>query len=72
MLGDLFEAKNVTVLTGHKLVQVTEQGVVLENADGTVELEADSVVSAIGFAPRESLKTYSLNAAHRFMKSETL
>ena len=56
MLGDLFEAKNVTVLTGHKLVQVTEQGVVLENADGTVELEADSVVSAIGFAPRESLK----------------
>lgn len=56
MLGDLFEAKNVTVLTGHKLVQVTEQGVVLENTDGTVELEADSVVSAIGFAPRESLK----------------
>lgn len=56
MLGDLFEYKNVKVLTGHKLVEVTDQGVILENKEGTVEINADSVVSAIGFKSRESLK----------------
>lgn len=56
MLGDLFAYHNVTILAGHKLVKVTDTGVVLENAEGTVEVTADSVVNAMGFKPGKSLK----------------
>lgn len=56
MIGDLFEHHGVKVLTGHKLVEVTDSGVVLENANGQVALEADTVISALGFKPRASLK----------------
>jgi 2,4-dienoyl-CoA reductase-like NADH-dependent reductase (Old Yellow Enzyme family)/thioredoxin reductase len=41
---------------GHKLVRVTETGVVLEKQDGTlVELEADSIVLSLGVAAGQSV-----------------
>jgi 2-enoate reductase len=56
MISDIFEKYNVKVLTGHKLVEVTDKGVVLEHKDQKIELCADTVVSAIGFKPADSLK----------------
>ena len=56
MIGDLFAHHGVQVLTGHKLVEVTDDGVVLENADGRVTLSADTVISALGFKPAPGLK----------------
>lgn len=56
MMRDLFEYKNISVLAGHKLIEVTDTGVVLENSEGTIEVAADSVVNAMGFRPGKSLK----------------
>ena len=55
MMGDLLENKNVTVLTGTKLAEVTDNGVVVETADGRKEIKADTVVSALGFKPVNDL-----------------
>ena len=52
MIGDLFEAKGVKVYTGTKLAEITDEGAVVEKADGTKELfAADTVISAMGFRP---------------------
>lgn len=57
MICDLFDAKGVKVLTGTKLVEVTDDGAVVECPDGTRNLlEADTVVSALGFRPAPNLK----------------
>lgn len=56
MMGDLLAHYGVRVLTGHKLLEVTDTGVIVENVDGKVDLKADSIVSAIGFKPGKSLK----------------
>jgi len=57
MIVDLFENKGVKVYTGTKLVEVTDEGAVVEKADGTKELfTADTVVSALGFKPAPNLK----------------
>ena len=57
MICDLFDAKGVKVLTGTKLVEVTDDGAVVECPDGTKNLlEADTVVSALGFRPAPNLK----------------
>ncbi len=42
------EAAGVRLLTGHAVVRVTDAGLVAEGPDGTVEVEADTVVSAFG------------------------
>ena len=57
MIGDLFESKNVTVLTGTKLSEVTDEGAVVTAPDGDSRLlKADTVVSAMGFRPAANLK----------------
>ncbi len=57
MIVDLFEAKNVKVMTGTKLTEVTDEGAIVEKADGTKDLlKADTVVSALGFRPTPNLK----------------
>ena len=57
MIVDLFENKGVKVFTSTKLVEVTDEGAVVEKADGTKELfPADTVVSALGFRPAPNLK----------------
>jgi 2-enoate reductase len=56
MIGDIFEKYNVKVLTNHKLVEVKDGAVVLDNNGKKVQVEADTVVSAIGFKPAPSLK----------------
>ena len=57
MIVDLFENKGVKVFTNTKLVEVTDEGAVVEKADGTQELfPADTVVSALGFKPAPNLK----------------
>lgn len=56
MIGDLFEHYGVRVLTGHKLVEVTDEGALVESPEGQQLLKADTVVSALGFRPNESVK----------------
>ena len=57
MIADLFEAKNVKVLTSTKLSEVTDEGAIVIAADGTEQLlKADTVVSALGFRPVQNLK----------------
>ena len=57
MIGDLFESKNVTVLTGTKLSEVTDEGAVVTAPDGETRLlKADTVISAMGFKPAANLK----------------
>ncbi len=57
MITDLFAAKGVKVFTHTKLVEVKDEGAVVEKADGTKEtLAADTVVSAMGFRPTPNLK----------------
>lgn len=55
MMSDLLPLKNVTVMTGTKLVEVTDTGVVVENASGTSQITADTVVSALGFRSENAL-----------------
>ena len=57
MISDLFEDRGVKVFTGTKLSEVTDDGAVVEKADGSKELfAADTVVSAMGFQPTPNLK----------------
>ena len=57
MISDLFENKGVKVFTSTKLVEVSDEGAIVEKADGSKELfVADTVVSALGFRPTPNLK----------------
>ena len=57
MITDLFENKGVRVFTSTKLAEVTDEGALVEKADGSKELfAADTVVSALGFRPTPNLK----------------
>ncbi|MBQ1482285.1 MAG: FAD-dependent oxidoreductase [Erysipelotrichaceae bacterium] len=57
MIVDLFENKGVRVCTSTKLVEVTDEGAVVETADGNKNMvKADTVVSALGFRPAPNLK----------------
>lgn len=56
MLKDLFEYHNVATVTGKKLVAVTGEGAVVEDAEGKREtVPADTVVVSIGLRPNRSL-----------------
>lgn len=54
-LRDAFAQAKVPILTGMRLVAVTDAGVVVGGAEGTRTLAADTVVIAVGFQPRESM-----------------
>ena len=57
MIVDLFADRKVRVLTSTKLTEVTDEGAVVEKADGSRELlKADTVISAMGFKPTPNLK----------------
>ena len=57
MIIDLFADRGVKVFTNTKLCEVTDEGALVEKADGTKELfAADTVVSALGFRPAPNLK----------------
>ncbi|NNJ32577.1 oxidoreductase [Lacrimispora defluvii] len=49
MLLSLIESKGVSVYTGSKAIRTTEQGVLIETGAGEEELNADSVVLAVGY-----------------------
>lgn len=55
MLRDLLAEGKVTVKTASPLTAVTQEGVVVNTPNGTETIPADSVVLAVGFAPRVSL-----------------
>lgn len=55
MIPDLFEYHHVKVLEGHRLAAVENGKVVLESGGQRTELEADSVVIAVGFRPAPSM-----------------
>ncbi len=55
MLRDLLDEGRVRQKTGCRLAAVTETGVVLSTPDGEEALAADTVVLAVGFAPRADL-----------------
>lgn len=57
MLKDAFEYYQAEILEGHKIVEVNDQGAVVENKDGKREtVEADTVIMSVGFRPLPSMK----------------
>lgn len=55
MIPDLFDKYGVKVLENHKLTAIKSGKVIMESDSGTVELDADSVVMAVGFHPASSI-----------------
>ena len=55
MIPDLFEYHHVNVMEGHKLAAVENGKAVLECAGQKKELDADSIVIAVGFRPAPSM-----------------
>ena len=55
MIPDLFQHHHVTVLENHKLTSVERGRVVLDSDGQKKELDADSVVIAVGFRPAPSM-----------------
>ncbi|MDI3481762.1 MAG: 2-enoate reductase [Tepidanaerobacteraceae bacterium] len=52
----MLQKHNVEILTGHKVLEIMENGVKAEKKDGTqVFIEADTVVSAFGMTPNDEL-----------------
>ena len=56
LLRDLDEA-GVRLLTGTRVQQITDDGVLVEGPDGPATLPADTVVIALGSRPRTDLLT---------------
>ena len=57
MLHDLLDYNKVNIMTGHKIVSVTDGGALVENVETgeQIMLEADNVVFAIGLKPKHSM-----------------
>ena len=55
MIFDLFEHHHIKVLTGHKIVKIKDHGIVLAADGSEMDIQADSVVIAVGFRPRKSI-----------------
>lgn len=57
MLRDLLDYHHVNIMTGHKIVSVTDAGALVENVltGEQILLEADNVVFAIGLKPKASM-----------------
>ncbi len=57
MLKDAFEHYKAEILEGHRIVEVNEQGAVVEDKDGMRKtVEADTVIMSVGFRPLPSMK----------------
>jgi len=56
MIPDLFEKYGVTVLENHKFTEFKPGKAKLENQGKIVELDADTVVIAVGFRPEQSMR----------------
>ena len=54
-LNDFFAAHKTSILTDTKIKAVTDEGAVVEGADGEKTLPADTVIMAVGFKPNPSL-----------------
>lgn len=54
-LNDAFAYHRTPILTGTRVVAVTDGGAVVEGPEGTKTLEADTVVIAVGFRPVPSI-----------------
>ena len=44
--------ESAEIFVNTKVTEITEKGVMVENADGSFLVEADSVVCALGFRPK--------------------
>lgn len=51
MMREMLSNPNITCMTSTKLMEVTEEGVVVENADGQISVACDTVLLAMGGAP---------------------
>lgn len=47
--------ENISVMTGTKVVEFNEKGAVVENEDGVQELEADTIIVAMGTRPNTEI-----------------
>jgi 2-enoate reductase len=54
-LSSLVNESNLEVLTSTKLVEITDEGAIVEAGDSRRELKADCVVLALGFKPESGL-----------------
>lgn len=54
-LLELMDELKVTTMTETKVVEIIEDGVLVENADGTIKLPCETVVLAFGYKPENSL-----------------
>ncbi len=55
-LLDMFEEKKTPIYTSATVTQVTDNGVLIRQADGSEKsLDADTVITAVGFRPRPSM-----------------
>jgi len=55
MIFDLFEHHHIKVLNGHKIVKIKDHRIVLVADGSEMDIQADSVVIAVGFRPRKSI-----------------
>ncbi len=51
----MFEEKHINVMTNTKITMITDTGVQVETGPDTVEIDADTVVLALGMAPQNGL-----------------
>lgn len=51
MMRDMLKAENIVCMTNTKLLEVTKEGVSVENAEGQKLIECDTVLLAMGGAP---------------------
>ena len=58
MIKALFKQQDIPALTSTKVIEITDSGVVVEDANGNKKtLEADTVVNALGFKPLNPLES---------------
>ncbi len=55
MLIGMLKFKQVDIRTGSKAVKTTDKGVIIETNGAQTEVEADSVILAVGYAPENKL-----------------
>lgn len=56
MLKDLLPFNNVNVMTSTKVKTINSNGVIVSNSEGEKELEADTIIAAIGYEPYNPLE----------------
>lgn len=60
----ILDEYKVNRYTGSKIVEIMEDGVVLENETGTQKVNGDSVVLALGYAPKNNLVSELAGSAY--------